>query len=354
MNQATKKFLHKLLQTPSPTGFETKIQKVVKDRMKEYSKHIETDLHGNLYVGLNTKAKRRIMLAGHCDQIGFIVKHIDDQGFIYLDPLGGIDTGVLHGTYVTLYGKKGAVQGVIGKKAIHLMSQEERGQAKVDWEKLWVDIGAKDKKDAEKLIEIGTPVVYKPGVTELENDYFASPGLDNRVGLFVVMEAIRLCAKAKLDVAVYGVSTVQEEIGLRGATTAAHYLKPEIAIAVDVTHGSDNPGKGSSKAMPCVLGKGPAISRGPTTNPVVLSKLEAVAKKKKIPFQPWATGSLLGNDARAIQVAGKAVATADIAIPNRYMHTQVEVCHYKDLELAAKLLAEFIKSVTGKADFTPR
>jgi putative aminopeptidase FrvX len=354
MNQASKKFLHKLLDTPSPTGYETKIQRVVKARMKDYSKHIETDLHGNLYVGLNTKAKRSIILAGHCDQIGFLVKHIDDKGFIYLDPLGGIDTTVLSGSLITIMGKKGDVAGVIGKEAIHLIPAEQRGRSKVTWDKLWVDIGAKSKKDAEKLVEVGNPAVYKPGVTELQNDYFSAPGLDDRVGLFVVMEALRLLSRAKLNIAVYAVSTVQEEVGLRGATTAAHKIQPELAIAVDVYHGSDYPGRSSAKIMPCILGKGPAISRGPNTNPVLLSKLEAVAKKKKIPFQPWASGRLLGNDARAMQVAGRAVATADLAIPNRYMHTQVEVCHYKDLELSAKLLAEFIKSIGPKTDFTPK
>jgi tetrahedral aminopeptidase len=354
MNIDSKKFLFKLLETPSPTGFEEKIQRVVKQRMQEYADSIETDLHGNLIVGLNTKARRRVMLAGHCDQIGFMVKYIDDKGYIYLEPLGGIDTGVLHGSYVTIYGKQGAVQGVIGKKAVHLMSPEERGKALVEWDKLWVDIGAKDQKDAQKRVNIADPVVYKPGVTELNENLIASPGLDNRVGLFVVMEALRLCARAKLNVALYSVSTVQEEIGLRGATTAANYLQPEIALAVDVTHASDNPGKNTDKLSPCLLGKGPAISRGPNTNPVLYKKLEAVAKSKRIPYQPYANANLLGNDARAIQVTGSGVATAALGIPNRYMHTQVEVCDLRDLEYSAKLLAELIKNINESTDFRPR
>lgn len=359
MTPSSKKFLHQLISTPSPTGFEEQIQKVVKKYMQPYADSMETDLHGNLIVGLNTKgrnaeSRKKVMLAGHCDQIGFMIKYIDKDGFIYLEPLGGIDTGILHGSHITIYNKKGPVSGVIGKKAVHLMSPEERGRAQVDWDKLWVDIGAKDKKDAEKKVAIADYAVFRPELLELNENLICAPGLDDRVGLFVVMEALRLCAKSKLNVALYSVSTVQEEIGVRGATTAANYLQPEVAIAVDVTHAYDNPGKNTDKLSPCNLGQGPAISKGPNTNSIVYKMLEKAAKNKRIPWQPYSQAQLFGNDARAIQVAGKGVATASLGIPNRYMHTQVEVCDYRDLENSAKLLAEFIKGIGANTDFRPR
>lgn len=354
MNKDSKDFLYKLLETPSPTGFEQDIQRVVRKRMERFADRIEIDLHGNLIAGINLKADRRVMLAGHCDQIGFMVRHISEQGYLYLSPLGGIDPAVVHGSKVTVVGKEGKLAGVIGKKAIHQVKPEDRANQKVDLEKIWVDIGAKDRKEAEKLVEIGDPVVFELGVTELRNDLISATGLDNRVGLFVAMEALRLCASSNLSVGLYAVSTVQEEVGLRGAQTAAYSIDPEVGIAIDVTHASDSPATEDTKNPPCKLGAGPAITRGPNTNPIVEKLLVAAAKKAKIPYQPAPSSKLLGNDANIIQVSRKGVAAASIGIPNRYMHTQVEVVHLKDLELAARLLAEFIKAIRPGTDFRPR
>ncbi len=353
MEKKSKDFLFKLLTTPSPTGFEQWIQRVVRDQMKKYADTIETDLHGNVIVGINTKAKRRVMLAGHCDQIGFMVKHITKDGFVYLAPLGGIDTGVLFGAHLTIHADKGPVEGVVGRKPIHAQTGEERDRAKAEMDKIWLDIGAKNEKEALKRIAIGDPVTFKLGVTELGNDLIVSPGLDDRVGLFVAMEALRLCAEGKLNVGLYAVSTVQEEVGLRGARTAAFSVDPEVGIAIDVAHAYDNPGHDANKSSPCKLGGGPGITRGPHTNPVVERALVAAAKKSKIPWQPSPSSGMLGNDANAIQVSRGGVATASIGIPNRYMHTQVEICSLKDLEHSAKLLAAFVKSIDAKADFRP-
>ena len=198
MNLDSKKFLYKLLETPSPTGFEVQIQKVVKARMKDYADEITSDLHGNLIVGINTKAPRRVMLAGHCDQIGFMVKHITEKGFIYVDQLGGIDKGVIPGSKATIYGKNGPITGVFGRKPIHSQSAEERQKMTLDINNNWIDIGAKDRKEAEKFVSIGDPATYELYVQELQNNLFAGVGLDDRVGLFVVMEALRLLSKTKL------------------------------------------------------------------------------------------------------------------------------------------------------------
>lgn len=353
MQKESKDFLFELLSTPSPTGFEEEIQHVVRTRMARYADSIETDLHGNVIVALNPKAPRRVMLAGHCDQIGFMVKHITKDGFIYVSPLGGIDAGVLLGTHVTIHAKSGPVSGIFGRKPIHQQSAEERDRLKLDLDKMWVDIGASNQKEAEKRVSIGDPVTFKLGVTELGSDLVSSPGLDNRVGLFVAMETLRLCTKEKLSVGLYSVSTVQEEVGLRGARTAAFSIDPEIGIAIDVTHASDNPANENTKVVPCKLGSGPCFSHGPNTNPVVADMLVAAAKKGKIPYQPAPSSQLLGNDANAIQVSRGGVATGSIGIPNRYMHTQVEVCSLSDLENAARVLAGFIKAISPKTDFRP-
>lgn len=347
-------FLYKLLKTPSPTGFEVPIQRIVKNRMKQYADIISSDVHGNLIVGINTKAKKKVMLAGHCDQIGFMVRHIDAHGCIYVDALGGIDVTVVPGSRCTIHTNKGEIPGVFGRKPIHLQKGEERTRPKFELERQWIDIGAKDKKQAEKLVEIGSPVTYKLEVTELQNGFISSPGLDDKVGLFIVMEALRLCARSKLNVALYAVSTVQEEVGLRGATTAAYGIDPDVGIAVDVTFSSDNPGMDTKKSSPCILGKGPGICTGPNINPKVFDLLHKTAKSKKIPFQKLPSSRLLGNDARAMQATRDGVAAGSIGIPNRYMHTPVEVCHLKDLEYSAKLLAEFTKSIGERTSFIPK
>ncbi len=354
MIRSSQDFLYKLLTTPSPTGYEERIQRVVKRRMQEYADIIETDLHGNLIVGINTKASRKIMLAGHCDQIGFMVRHICKDGFIYVSALGGIDSGVLPGTAVTIYSQKEAIPGVVGRKPIHRQTSEERDKNKVDVEKIWIDIGAKDRKDAEKLVSVGDFVTFKLGVTELKNGLISSPGLDDKVGLFVAMEALRLCARSRLNVGLYAVSTVQEEVGLRGARTSAFGIDPEVGIAIDVSFATDNPGHDDSKSPDLKLGAGPGICRGPNINSVVYRKLIEAAKKSRTPYQPTISARPLGNDANAMQVNRAGVAAATIDIPNRYMHTAAEVCCLKDLENAAKLLAAFIKDIKPKTDFRPR
>lgn len=349
----SKDFLHQLLLTPSPTGSEQAVQRLVRDRMKRYAHSIETDLHGNVICAINPKADRKVMLAGHCDQIALMIRHISSDGFLYVSALGGIDVGVLHGTRVTIHSEKGPVEGIVGRKPIHHQSAEERDKTKNDIEKIWIDIGAKNKKEAEKKVAIGDSATFQLSVLELGNNLISAPGLDDKVGLFVAMETLRVCAQKKLNVGLYAVSTVQEEVGLRGAQTSAYGINPEVGIAIDVTHSTDNPGNENSKATPCVLGGGPTITSGPNTNPVVEKLLKQSAKKTRSPFQPAPSPRPLGNDANTIQVARSGVAAASLGIPNRYMHSQVEVCSYKDLESAIKILVHFVTAITSKTDFRP-
>jgi endoglucanase len=245
------------------------------------------------------------------------------------------------------------VQGIVGRKPIHHQSADERDKTKNDIEKIWIDIGAKNKKEAEKKVAIGDSATFHLSVLELGNSLITAPGLDDKVGLFVAMETLRLCAQKKLQVGLYAVSTVQEEVGLRGAQTSAYGINPEVGIAIDVTHASDNPGNDNSKATPCVLGGGPTITSGPNTNPVVERLLKDAAKKTKAPYQAAPSPRPLGNDANSIQVARSGVAAASLGIPNRYMHSQVEVCSYKDLEAAIKILVHFVSAISAKTDFRP-
>jgi putative aminopeptidase FrvX len=349
----SKDFLATLLTTPSPSGAEQPIQRIIRERMKRYADEVHTDLHGNVVAVLNAKAERKVMLAGHCDQIAFMIRHISSDGFLYISALGGIDAGVLQGSRVTIYGSRGPVPGVIGRKPKHLQSNDERDQAKTDIEKIWIDIGAKSRKEAEKLVQVGDTATFELSVIELGNSLFSGPGLDDKVGLFVAMETLRVCSERKLSVGLYAVSTVQEEVGLRGATTAAYGINPEVGIAIDVIHATDNPGNDNGKATPCILGAGPTISSGPNTNPVVEKMLKEAAKRARCPHQPSPSTRPLGNDANTIQLARGGVATAALGIPNRYMHTQAEVCSYKDLESAIKILSQFVCSITTKTDFRP-
>jgi putative aminopeptidase FrvX len=349
----SKDFLHKILTTPSPSGAEQPVQRLVRERMKKYADKVETDLHGNVIAILNPKAERKIMLAGHCDQIALMVRYISAEGFLYVAAIGGIDVGVLHGSRVTVHGEKGPVSGVVGRKPIHAQSSDERDKSKNDIERIWIDVGAKNRKDAEKRVKIGDLITFQLSVLELGDQLISSPGLDDKVGLFVAMEALRVCSSKKLSVGLYAVSTVQEELGLRGAATSAYGINPEVGIAIDVTHASDNPGNENTKATPCHLGRGPTIPSGPNINPVVEKMLKDSAKKTRSPFQLAPTTRPLGNDANSIQMARGGVAAGAIGIPNRYMHTQVEVCSYRDIEHAVKILAHFIGSISAKTDFRP-
>lgn len=348
-------FLKQIEETPSVSGYEQPVARIVRSRMRRFADSVETDVHGNVIVAANTKAPVRVMLAGHMDQIGLMVHYVSDDGFIYFKPVGGIDASVLPGSRVTIHGKSGPVEGVIGRKPIHLMKQEERNSGKIEMDSLWIDIGATKRDEVLSKVAIGDVATYRLGMVKLGNELIASPGLDNKVGTFVVMEALRLAVESKrLKCALYAVATVQEEIGLRGARTSCFGVDPHVGIAVDVTHASDNPGVDKKLAGDLKLNGGAVLDRGPNINPVLFDLLLDTARQKKIPHQVAAAPSATGTDANAMQVSRAGIAAGLVSIPNRYMHTQVEVCSLQDLEACAKLLAETVLRIDGKSDFTPR
>jgi endoglucanase len=345
-------FLQGLLCAPSPSGYESAVQNAVRSYASGFSDTIRTDIHGNVIVSLNPQAHPRVMLAGHCDQIGLIITHIDAEGFLYAQTIGGWDPQQLIGQRLTIWTRTGPVVAVISRKPIHLLTEEERKQV-VKEKDLWLDIGAVTKEEAEDVVRIGDPVTLQLGFQRMRNNLANAPGMDNRAGLWVVIEALRRCRGRSLSCALHAVSTVQEEIGLRGAQTSAFGIDPQIGIAVDVTHATDCPTLDKRQQGEVALGKGPVIFRGPNMNHGVTERLIETALAQQIPYQLSAIGRATPNDANTIQTNRQGVATGLVSIPNRYMHSAVEMVSLDDLDKCADLLAAFVNSLEANADFTP-
>jgi endoglucanase len=354
MEKAAKKFLQQILETPSPSGYEQPVQEIVRKYVDNFADEVRTDLHGNVIACVNPEASLRVMFAGHADQIGLIVTHINENGYIYTNPIGGWDPQQLIGQRMTVHAAEDAVPAVIARKPIHLLNEEERKQV-VKQKELWLDIGAKDRDEAANVVQIGDPVTLELGYQEMRNKFANSPGMDNKSGLWVCVEALRRATKhGELAVALYAVSTVQEEIGLRGAITSSYGVNPQVGVAVDVTHATDCPTIDKTQEGDVKLGGGPVIYRGPNMNPAVVARLGAAAKTAKIECQWAASGRGTGTDANAMQLARGGVATGLVSVPNRYMHSAVEMISLEDIDHAASLLAEFALGIEADADFTPK
>jgi putative aminopeptidase FrvX len=352
MQDASFTFLKNVLETPSPSGYERPVQDVVRAWAGQYADAVRTDRHGNVIAALNPEAATRVMLAGHCDQIGLMVQHVDENGYLYVQPIGGWDMQILLGQNLTVWAKDGPLPAVVARRAPHLLTNEERNKVP-QFQDVWLDAGFKDRKEAESLITAGDPVTFALGYRDLRNRLAVSPAMDDKVGLWVVMEALRLLKGRPLQAAVYCVSTVQEEIGLRGATTSTYGIHPTVGIAVDVCHATDTPGNDKKQIGEVKLGSGPVLFRGPNINPRVFERLHDAATGLDIPVQVKGAPRGTGTDANAMQLSRDGVAAGLVGLPNRYMHSPVEVVHLEDLERAARLLAEFCAAVTPQDDWTP-
>ena len=339
-------FLKDLLKARSPSGFEQEAQKVIDHYLEPVADDYEKDVLGNRLATLNPKGDPVLMLAGHMDELGLIVRYIDSNGFIYFDTLGGHDRVMITGRRVTIMTAKGDVPGVTGKRAIHLMSVEDRKKVP-EINQMWIDIGAKDKKEAEQWVSIGDPVVYQHDFQLIRGTVATASAFDDKAGCYVVCETLRRLAKSKkkLSAKVVSVATTQEEIGTRGATTSSHNVNPHIGIAVDVGHATDHPDCDPKKHGYQALGQGPIIGRGPNINPFVFERLTKVADELNIPFQVEAEARPTGTDARTIQMARDGVAAAVISIPLRYMHTPSEIVDLQDIEHTIQLLVAFAQSL---------
>ena len=352
MDTDSKSFLKKLVETPSPSGYEQDVQKLVRDRIKPWCDEVKTDVMGNVFGIRNPAGTPRIMLAGHCDQIGFIIKYITEDGFIYVEAIGGVDPTVAVSQRVVIMTKNGLVPGVIGRKAIHLMDDEDRKRVP-KMHDLYLDIGANSKKAALKMVAMGDAGVFVQPYTELANDCAVSMAFDNKMGTWIVTEVLRLLHGKKIDACVVGVSTVQEEIGLRGAQTSAFASEAEVGIALDVGHATDSPGIEKKKTGETHVGQGPMIFRGANINPVVFKLMVETAEKEKIPYQVVSAARGTGTDANVMQLSRAGMATGLLSVPLRYMHTPNEMLSLDDLHNTAKLLAAFCARVKKAQDFTP-
>ncbi len=358
MHELSHAFFKSLLETPSASGFEQAIQGVVRDWARHYADEVTVDRHGNVLAarwpegGKGHADHARVMLAGHCDQIALMVQHIDEQGYLYIQPIGGWDMQVLLGQHLTVWSRSGPVTGVVARRAIHLLQPDERNKVP-QFTDVWVDIGAKDGKEAKEVVQFGDPVTFALGYRPLRNNMAASPAMDDKSGLWVVMETLRLLHGKPLKVPVFCVSTVQEEIGLRGATTSTYAINPAVGIAVDVCHATDTPGNDKKQLGETKLGDGPVLFRGPNINPHVFTRLEEAAKAKEMAVQIRGVPRATGTDANVMQITREGVATGLVGIPNRYMHSPVEVVHLDDLDRAAQLLAEFCLRLTPDVRWEP-
>lgn len=356
MQETARQFFEAAIRTPSPSGYEERIQHLVREYITPYAEEVRIDVHGNLIAEVGQVDGPRLMYAGHCDQIGMLVSHIDENGFVYAQTIGGWDPQQLIGQAMSIWTDGGEVPAVISRKPIHLLSPEERKQV-VSLEELWLDVGAENDAQARENIRIGDPVTLDLRFRPLLGSIVSGPGMDNKTGMWTVIEALRRSVDPTrgdhLKCRLHSVSTVQEEIGLRGAKTAAGGIHPDVAIAVDVTHASDCPTIDKNRQGDIKLGGGPVIFRGPNINPKVAARLIDLAQSHRIPYQLAAIGRATPNDANVLQLHGAGVATGLVAIPNRYMHSAVEAISMQDIDHVAELLALFAKSLHPDDTFIP-
>ncbi|HVD60235.1 MAG TPA: M42 family metallopeptidase [Gemmatimonadaceae bacterium] len=353
-NSESLDFLHQLLDTPGPSGFEAAPAKVWREQAAKFAK-VRGDVAGNSIAEVNGDGSPTIMLAGHIDEIGVIVTYIDDDGYAYIAPIGGWDIQVLVAQRIRFIGRDGDVFGVVGKKPIHQMKTEEREKAS-KIEDLWVDIGAASKTEAEARLSIGDAGVIDSRTMQFPNGRIVSRSIDDRIGAFVVLEALRRYAEKPGAAHVVAVATTQEEIAWAagGALICASCVNPQMAIVVDVTFATDHPQMEKKEIGEAKIGGGPVLTRGSIISPVVLNLLRTTAEKNSIPYALHAAGRNTSTDADAIHIAREGIATAVVGVPNRYMHSPNEMVAIEDLDRAATLLAETCRVVTRETDFTAR
>lgn len=353
MRDESLNFLKTLVNTPSPVGHEVRGQRVWLDYVSKFADTTFSDAYGNCVAVLNKGGSPRIMLAGHADEIAMAVNFINDDGFIYVRKMGGIDPAITKAQRVTIHTRNGPVKGVVGNVAPHLAKHDEGEKKAPKMHDLFIDIGVSSAKDAEKLVQVGDPITLSYDFELLRNDLAVARAFDNRIGTFAVAEALRLLSesKTKLEAEVCAVSNVQEEVGLLGARQIAYSLKPDVALVVDVTHATDYPTVNKAQHGNVKVGAGPTITHGGCNHPEVVARLEQLAKTKKIPLQHEAMSSTSGTDTDVIFWTRGGIPSALISLPNRYMHSPVEVVSLADLEKIPELLAAFARSVKTGEEF---
>ena len=350
MEETQRQFLDSLLSTATPSGFEASGQRVWLDYVSTFADETRVDDYGNavaVYEGSNDAPS--IALAGHGDEIGLMVRDVTEGGFLKLSRIGGSDKTVTRGQHVTVHTADGPVSGVIGQVAIHLRTNDDEPD---EIEKQYVDIGAADGESAEELVDVGDPVTFSTEVHDLQNGLLSGRGMDNRVGIWTAAEAFRRVVETEPAATIYAVSTVQEELGTKGAAMVGFELDLDAAIAIDVTHATDTPESSSGHGSGVDLGGGPVVFRGSANHPALVDATRAVAGDDGVDVQLQAAGIATGTDADAFYTSRGGVPSLSVGIPNRYMHTPVEVVDLSDLTATADLLASFAGRVEAFAPFS--
>ena len=355
MKKAERQFLFDLLNTPSPSGFEARGQKCWVDYVRQHTDSVETDSYGTAWAtreASQAEGAPTVMLEAHADEIGFMVNHIDNDGYLFVSRIGGTDRAMARGKRVQILGDNGPIPGVVGNTAIHL--RETRNEKVPEWHKIFVDIGASSRDDVhERGIRVGHPMVYTDATEELTPGRLTGRALDNRVGGYIIAQVVaRLAEEKRTPATVYAVNAVQEEIGGYGAKMIAYRLHPTVAIVLDVTHATDSPGVEKGKHGDIKLGAGPSLTHGSCNHPVVVQRLMDVAEQAEIPLQHEAASLYTGTDTDDVFIARTGVPSALVSLPMRYMHSTVEMVELEDIERCIQLLLEFARSVTPQDEFS--
>jgi len=347
--------MDRLLDARGPSGYEAGVAAAWREEAAGFADDTWSDVHGNSFAAINPDASPTVMLAGHIDEIGLMVNHIDDEGFLWVRNVGGWDAQVLVGQRIEIMTDSGLVPGVVGRRAIHLIRGEDADKA-VKLKDLWVDIGAGSGEAARQRVSIGDAAVIQSDTLELGDDLLAARSVDDRVGALVVLEALRRARSAACGAHVVAVATVQEEIGYvagGGARTGSYGLDPQVGLVVDVTHATDHPSVDKKEHGDIRLGKGPVLARGAAINPVVFRRLAETAREAGIEVQLQAVPAMTGTDADAIRMSRAGVATGLVSIPNRYMHSPNQIVSRRDLDQAAEIIARFLTGLSDADSFLP-
>ncbi|QTN31841.1 M42 family metallopeptidase [Akkermansiaceae bacterium] len=354
MKKADKQFLFNLLETPSPTGFEMPGQNVWAAFLKPIAASVQCDAYGSTWAVLEGKSKKTVMLEAHADEIGYIIKHIDDKGFLRIDRVGGSDAATGRGRRVQILGDKGVVSGIIGNTAIHLRRDELGSEKAPAVHDLWVDVGASTAKEASDMgLRVGHPMVYQDGPAELAHKRLIGRALDNRLGSYIIAQVMKRIAESgkKPAVTLVCLNAIQEEIGGNGAMMATYRLKPDMCICLDVTHATDTPGIDAAKFGLIKLGKGPSVSHGTCNHPLIAKRLLSIAEKENIEIQHESSSRFSGTDTDKIFNSREGIPSGLVSIPLRCMHSVVETAHLDDIEATIRLLEAFVLSVKGTDNF---
>lgn len=340
-------FLRELIDRPGPSGFEQPVTSFWLTQIEHLSDKTWTDALGNSIAVRNPCGNPKVMLMAHADEVGYMVQHIDEDGYIRFAAIGRVDEWIIPGQRVTVVGSNGTMAGVVGKRAAPQMSFEDQQNRKLELRDMWIDTGAMNAQEVRDRIQIGDPIVMQAGMQQLSSTRIAGRALDNRIGLFIIGELMKLLQTDRCnDLAVYCVATVQEELGSRGAETSSWSIKPEIGIAVDVVSSTDTPGTDNYLER-ISLGKGPVLVRGPSVSASVFDCLLDAAKAAKIAVQIKPVPHPSGADVSILQLNCGGVFTGLVCVPIRYIHTPVEVADIRDIFSTIELLRCFVKSIAN-------